>query len=94
MSVVNDKLKNRIFMHESFEDLHKVLSRENLPIEYGGTNKSIPEITEEWRKHILKHREWFLEDYKYGVEKSQSNSDYDSATLFGVEGSFRSLNID
>jgi hypothetical protein len=81
-------------MHESFEDLHKVLSKEHLPIEYGGTNKSIPEIVNGWRKDILSHRDWFLEDYKYGVEKNQTDSDFSGASLFGAEGSFRSLNID
>lgn len=95
MSVCHEKLRSRIHMHENFDELQKHVDKQLLPIEYGGTNQSIPEVIDWWRKELLRSREWFLDDAKYRVDNLQSSSATDNnGSLFGAEGSFRSLNID
>lgn len=95
MSVAHEKLRSRIFMHENFEELKKHVDKKLLPVEYGGTNQSIPEVIDWWREELLRSREWFLDDAKYCVQNLHSSSSADNnGTLFGAEGSFRSLNID
>lgn len=43
-TVVSEKIGKRIYVHPSFEDLHKVVSKSLLPAEYGGDNSTITEI--------------------------------------------------
>lgn len=94
MGVCPEKLRNRVQMHENFEELQKVVDKKHLPIEYGGTNSSLPEIIDDWRDKLLKNRDWFLEDAMYRVENINGVGGTGSDTMFGAEGSFRSLNID
>lgn len=81
-------------MHENFEELSKHVDKKHLPVEYGGTNQSIPDVIDWWRNELLKNRDWFLDDSKYRVDNLQSSSAADNGSMFGAEGSFRSLNID
>ena len=94
MSLCPEKLRSRIMMHENFEELLKVIDKKHLPKEYGGTNSSLPEIIEEWKNRLHEFRDWLLEDSQYGVEISNGVNGADSNSMFGAEGSFRSLNID
>lgn len=94
MSVCHEKLRSRVFMHESFDEMHKVVDKKHLPKEYGGTNKSFPVIIEDWRKTLQENRDWFLDDAKYRVDNLNGSGATDKGTMFGAEGSFRSLNID
>ena len=43
-AVVSEKIGKRVFVHSSFEDLHKVVSKSLLPVEYGGENATVSEI--------------------------------------------------
>lgn len=94
MSVCHEKLRSRVFMHENFDELHKVVDKKHLPVEYGGTNKSLPEVINDWNEQLLKDREWFLSDAQYRADNVNGSSATDKGSLFGAEGSFRSLNID
>lgn len=67
-----------------------------LPNEVGGKAGSMHDLAEIQVKKIEKYREWFLMDEANGrvneakrLGKSKSASD-----LFGVEGSFKKLEID
>ncbi|XP_037930083.1 alpha-tocopherol transfer protein-like [Teleopsis dalmanni] len=94
-SFLSEKLKQRFFIHKSLEDLYKVIPKENLPIEYGGTNGSIPEIQADMEKKLLDFNNYFMEETKYGVdEELRIGKKINSETLFGIDGSFRKLNID
>ncbi|XP_037944183.1 alpha-tocopherol transfer protein-like [Teleopsis dalmanni] len=94
-SFLSEKLKQRFFIHKSLEDLYKVIPKENLPIEYGGINGSIPEIQADMEKKLLDFNNYFMEETKYGVdEKLRIGKKINSETLFGIDGSFRKLNID
>lgn len=98
LSVCHEKLRNRVYMHDSFEELHKVVDKKFLPAEYGGTNSTLPEIIDGWRGVLHDNRQWFLDDANYRMEnqseRGSSALDNESTKMFGTEGSFRSLNID
>jgi hypothetical protein len=94
MSVCHEKLRNRVYMHENFDALFKVIDKKHLPIEYGGTNKNLPTIIDDWRVKLNENREWFLNDANYRIENLNGSSATDKSSMFGAEGSFRSLNID
>lgn len=98
MSLCHEKLRNRVYVHDSFEDLHKVVDKRHLPVEYGGTNSNLPEIIKNWQKTLLENRQWFIDDVDYRIEGLPNNSSAADngarGAMFGVEGSFRSLDID
>ena len=65
-------LQNSIFFHESIEELHKHISKEILPNEYGGnmgpfTNKEIHEA-------IMKHEKYFMEVQEMAAEYNKIHS--------------------
>lgn len=94
MSVCHEKLRSRVHMHENFDALQKVLDKRHLPSDYGGTNKSLKDTITEWRETLVKNQAWFQDDANYRIENLINSGAADNETLFGAEGSFRSLNID
>lgn len=77
------------------EAMHKHIPKNLLPVEYGGENGTIQDLIEYWEKKILSYRDFLLEDDTFGTDESKRvavNKHADS--LFGVEGSFRKLNVD
>ncbi|KAG0725935.1 Retinol-binding protein pinta [Chionoecetes opilio] len=95
-SFMKEKMKRRVHIHGSdMESLYKQVPREMLPVEYGGTNGTIEEIKNYWLQRLDARRDWLLEDEKYCVDESKRpGKPKTSADLFGIEGSFRKLNVD
>lgn len=83
-------------IHTTNDTLAKFIPLEALPSDCGGNSKPIKEQQKEQLKNIENHREWFLQDETINrvnetlrVGKSKSATD-----LFGIEGSFKKLEID
>lgn len=76
--------------------LHAIFPKKILPIEYGGENGSIDEIAKHWEKKVLANRQMLIDaTTKYGVdEKKRIGMPKSAESLFGLEGSFRKLDID
>lgn len=85
-----------MFVHGSnLESLYEHVPQKFLPKEYGGENGSIEEIVERDVQNLLNYREYLLEEKQYGTnEKLRIGKPIDIETTFGMEGSFRSLNVD
>ncbi|CAO1434153.1 unnamed protein product [Diamesa hyperborea] len=95
LSVASDKLKRRFFLHGSLEELHKKIPQSELPADYGGSLGNLSDLAVKWKQELIEHREWFIEDSNYGVnEKLRLGESCSKSSLFGVDGNFRSLNID
>lgn len=94
-SVCHEKLKKRIYVHATFDDLNKALPelKKHMPEEFGGPNSNLDSIIRNWKKDILANRQWFLDDEQYRVTNVNPNENA-NGEMFGVGGSFRSLNID
>jgi hypothetical protein len=93
---MNEKVRSRIQVHGSnFESLCKVVPQHLLPSEYGGNAGSIQSINERWEKKLLENRDYFLEASQYGTdEKKRKGAPKNSESLFGIDGTFRKLEID
>jgi hypothetical protein len=63
--------------------------------EYGGDAGTVQVLREANLKMVLAHRDYFIEDEQYGVdEKKRTGKPKSQETLFGVDGTFRQLQID
>lgn len=92
---LSKKIQERIAVHETFEALHQVIPKMYLPEEYGGSGGNLPTIITECKENLVAHRQIFLEDYKYrNDERKRPGKPKTASTLFGVDGSFRSLEFD
>jgi len=100
MNIIRPFLKKElidmIHFHSSLESVSEYVSVDLLPNEIGGKAGSIHELTEIQVKKLEDYREWFLLDETtrrvneaLRIGKSMSAND-----LFGVEGSFKKLDID
>ena len=74
---------------------HDDVGLEILPAEYGGSNGTIEELTKYWKKKVEDNRNNLMKISKFKTDESKrpgkpkSQSDF-----FGIEGSFRKLDID
>jgi len=97
-SFANEKMQSRMNAHpksDGYEALIGSLGKEVLPKEYGGTNGTLQDHIEYTVKIFEDNRQWFADVCKYKAEerkrpgKAKTYSD-----IFGMEGSFRKLNVD
>ncbi|XP_012222900.1 retinol-binding protein pinta-like [Linepithema humile] len=64
---MNESLKQRVqiytkkMMHNCFNDIPADI----LPVEYGGTDGTIVELKEYWKKVLEENRDWIIDDEKY-----------------------------
>lgn len=92
---LSKKIQERIQVHESFEALHQVVPKKYLPEEYGGSGGRLNDIIDDWRKTLIAHRAFFANDAKYrNDERKRPGKPKNASTLFGVDGSFRTLDFD
>uniref|UniRef100_A0A0K8TNI0 Putative phosphatidylinositol transfer protein sec14 n=1 Tax=Tabanus bromius TaxID=304241 RepID=A0A0K8TNI0_TABBR len=96
LSFVNEKTKKRILVHgKDMESLYKHVPKKLLPSEYGGEAGPIQDIIDYWENKVMSYRDYFLEEEEYGVnEKLRPGKPRNAEDLFGVDGTFRKLNID
>lgn len=87
---------SQMFVHgDNMEAMHKHIPKNLLPVEYGGENGTIQDLIEYWEKKVLSYRDFLIEDDSFGTDESKRVAVHKHAeSLFGVEGSFRKLNVD
>ncbi|XP_017106004.2 alpha-tocopherol transfer protein [Drosophila bipectinata] len=94
-SLMPSKLQQRFHVYKNLDQLAEVIPREYLPEEFGGSNGRIADIKAEMEKGLVAYQDYFREETKYGVnEQLRPGKRVTADTLFGVEGSFRKLDID
>jgi len=92
-----EKMRTRNTLHKpgDLSKLHEELGKDILPKEYGGTNGTIEELKQYWKKEVENHRAWLLEQNQYKTDEGKRpGKPKHHADLFGIEGSFRKLDID
>ncbi|XP_049960321.1 alpha-tocopherol transfer protein-like [Schistocerca serialis cubense] len=91
-----EKLQKRIMVHErGSQTLFEHLPKYVVPDEMGGTAGPVRDIMDSDYAELVKHREWFLEEDKYVADESKRPKDNGySYELFGVDGSFKKLQLD
>nr|XP_019550290.2 uncharacterized protein LOC109420412 [Aedes albopictus] len=95
-SFMSEKNKSRLYVHgHDLESLYRHVPKRLLPAEYGGDAGSLKDIIANWEKKIVSYRDYFLEEDQYGTdEKKRPGRPKNAESLFGVEGSFRQLQVD
>lgn len=75
---------------------HTIFPKSILPVEYGGENGSIEEISKYWEEKVFANRQLLIDaTTKYGVdEKKRIETAKNAQNIFGIEGSFRQLEFD
>lgn len=94
--MMSKKQQSRLYVHgTNFESLYQQIPQKYLPVEYGGENGSYTELIKEWEDRILAYRNYWVEEENYGTDESlRPGKPVDFESLFGMEGSFRQLNVD
>ncbi|XP_061393138.1 alpha-tocopherol transfer protein-like [Musca vetustissima] len=94
--MMSEKQQKRLFVHGNKMDaLIKEIPLKYLPKEYGGENGSFDEIIAEWDKKLDAYSDYFKKNAEYGTdEKLRPGKAIDFDSMFGMEGSFRKLNVD
>jgi len=96
-SMQKQKMRDRTKVHKvgDMTALHGDIGTEILPAEYGGTNGTLAELTQHWKTAVTANRELLMNVSQFKTDESKRPGKPKShADLFGIEGSFRKLDID
>ncbi|KAL6262976.1 hypothetical protein P5V15_005765 [Pogonomyrmex californicus] len=63
-SFMNEKMKSRlnVYTQKTMQDCFKDIPVNILPVEYGGTDGTLQELTEYWKNLIEENRDWLISD--------------------------------
>ncbi|KAI5638793.1 CRAL/TRIO domain-containing protein [Phthorimaea operculella] len=93
---MSDKLSKRIQIHSSVETLQRFIPREALPVDYGGEEKNIQELSASFVKEISSDQHMARMDFISEAKTDESkrltctfNEEY-----LGMPGSFKTLCVD
>jgi len=92
-----EKIQRRYVVHPQgdYSGLVEDLGKDILPVEYGGTNGCLDELTKFWKKEVEASQDWLKIQTTYKSEENlRPGRPKLHADLFGIEGSFRKLDID
>ncbi|XP_013143279.1 PREDICTED: alpha-tocopherol transfer protein-like [Papilio polytes] len=94
--ILKPKVAKRIYVYSDFNELGGLFSKSILPKEYGGDEITCDEITENWRKSVQSDAwvEYFAEQDKVMSDEALRTRHLNSDDFFGLEGSFRKLEVD
>ncbi|KAI9559252.1 hypothetical protein GHT06_016041 [Daphnia sinensis] len=95
-TMMKEKMQKRLRIHgDDMESLYKEIPKSILPKDYGGDNMSVAELTTYWKKKCEDRRDFLIAQSKVKSDESRRPGRPKTADeLFGIEGSFRKLNVD
>lgn len=75
--------------------LYDYVSKDLLPEDYGGSLPKMEILKAEWMKKLQLHKDVFLDEARWKIDESKRPAGSNNNTQnLGLQGSFRSLNID
>ncbi|GBP74673.1 hypothetical protein EVAR_58939_1 [Eumeta japonica] len=96
-TVLSRKLAERIYVHSSYEDFHKHVSREVLPSDYGGEERPLAELHARWVEELSSPsmaKYCIASDRLVTNESKRMNTSPYNEEHLGILDNFRQLNID
>ncbi|KAJ3618118.1 hypothetical protein MTP99_006148 [Tenebrio molitor] len=89
------ELMNKFHMHNSVDDLLNFIPRDCLPSDYGGTSDSASVLHEQMKTKMCDNIPFFAWEEKQTVDESARPGKPKSVNeIFGVEGTFKKLELD
>lgn len=89
------RARTRVHLAGDLTALQEDLGTDILPAEYGGTNGTLAELTDYWKAEVTSNRTTLMSLCQYKTDESRRpGKPKNHADLFGIEGSFRKLEID
>ncbi|XP_045503247.1 uncharacterized protein LOC123700156 [Colias croceus] len=94
--ILKPKIVDRIHIYKTWDDLHDVLGKEIIPCEFGGDEKSIREIQEDWIEELSTKgfRDYLREMNTASTDETRRSSKKFSEEYAGMPGTFRVLSVD
>ncbi|KAJ8711040.1 hypothetical protein PYW07_008282 [Mythimna separata] len=96
--IMKAKHVERLHLYEGFDKIFKVLPKEMFPSDLGGTAKmTVQDISDMWYETLQSDtwKEFFAnQDKNFTVDESKRTAASKISDSFGVEGSFRKLELD
>ncbi|KAF5287386.1 hypothetical protein FQA39_LY15924 [Lamprigera yunnana] len=94
-SFAKSKIAKRLSLYKDVKDLYDEVPQNLMPQEFGGESITLDALKMAWKKKVESYRDWFLEDLKSKSDESlRLGEPKTMSNVFGVEGSFRKMNID
>lgn len=89
------ELASKIFVHTSCESLHQHVTKAALPKEFGGNLDSMSSYHKTSLEELERYTDWLKEEETLRVDESRRpGKAKNTGDVFGVEGSFKKLDID
>lgn len=94
--LLSEKICSRIKMWDKVESVHQYVDRSILPVDLGGTERSLEELTNEWTKIFSskEHVEYMSKMSSARTDESQRQAVTFNNMYMGTPGSFRNLVVD
>ncbi|XP_047538587.1 uncharacterized protein LOC125072119 [Vanessa atalanta] len=94
--MIKEKIGNRIFIHNSYEELYEEIPKEILPQEYGGDLQSCSKLSDELKNYLKSDeaREVIEHSSKIVSNETRRNCIRFNEEYLGMAGSFKQLNVD
>lgn len=93
-SVFSNKLSSRVYVHNDLESLYKYVPKNILPEDYGGPEKSLKEIHRDTKVFAESHNSWIKDRAEMRSNEKLRVGEPINSDMFGIQGSFRQLQID
>ncbi|KAH9637786.1 hypothetical protein HF086_007815 [Spodoptera exigua] len=93
---ISEKVGNRMSVQRTLEDLQKVIPKHILPVEYGGTEKSVEVLQDEMVEELSKEEyvDYVKMMFSARTEEGKRNIGKFNEEYLGMPGSFRALSVD
>ncbi|CAH0713628.1 unnamed protein product, partial [Brenthis ino] len=93
---VSSKISQRIQVFKDMEQLYNIIPKDDLPLEYGGKEKSINELNKNLKNELSSEE---FNDYFNEMKEARTDESFRSEEKFndqclGMPGSFRKLTVD
>ncbi|CAG4932502.1 unnamed protein product [Colias eurytheme] len=94
--ILKPKLASRIHIYKSSDELHDIIDKDVLPVDFGGYEKSIKEMQDDW-VNVLSSKD--VMDYMREMRGAKTNENLRQNNRFneeyaGMPGTFRVLSVD
>jgi len=87
--------RNKIHPKGDYASLWAEVGKEVLPTEYGGEGGPVADIEDKWQTKVMENKSWLMEQARHkSNETLRPGKPRSHADIFGIEGSFRRLDID